>query len=558
MSGERKMVSKLVTIEEAVDRILEKINLKLVVVFIAMLCTVINTGAVTCATIYTGYIPYHDWECNSTKCFDLQTKAEDAEDTDKFFSYETMCENDLVAGSDFKWTSKMHTFSMDWHLYCGREAIFSLLNGAIGLGSLIGLLMSTGLYDRIGRKKGGIVGSVISVLSVAACSVAPNYQVLFFLRLMSGFGIFVNFTGTFCWIAEYAPTRLRMAMSVSVSLGWCAGLYATICLSYLISDWQNVFLGIAAVNIFSLLTYFLIPLPESPRFSLIQGKREEAKKTLKRLASISNSNVDVDSLDLMFEKRKEYNYFEQLKDLKKYPNMLKQTLQGLWVWFTVALIAYSSNYGWSKLGSDLYATYCFSALSEAIAYSTSVFVCGLLGRKKSIIFYLVMMILMNFLAMVDVQFSSAWSLELVAGLVGYVATSAALNMLWLFSAELAPTSHRGMIICLSSSAARLGSFIGPYTSLMYGVTDRKVPLALFAGFTMLACVAMWFLPDTTDRSIAETPKDVELMARGKREEKDEEEGDESDTKKEGMRRRKMEEMEGVVMENSSADSGVLL
>jgi len=48
------------------------------------------------------------------------------------------------------------------------------------------------------------------------------------------------------------------------------------------------------------------------------------------------------------------------------------------------------------------------------------------------------------------------------------------------------------------------------------------------------------------------------MARGKREEKDEEEGDESDTKKEGMRRRKMEEMEGVVMENSSADSGVLL
>ena len=82
-------------------------------------------------------------------------------------------------------------------------------------------------------------------------------------------------------------------------------------------------------------------------------------------------------------------------------------------------------------------------------------------------------------------------------------------MLYLYSGELAPTSHRGMIMCLCSSCARVGSFIGPYVSLLYGVTDKRVPLVLFAGLSVCALVAVYFLPDTTGKSIPEVPKDLE-------------------------------------------------
>ena len=73
-----------------------------------------------------------------------------------------------------------------------------------------------------------------------------------------------------------------------------------------------------------------------------------------------------------------------------------------------------------------------------------------------------------------------------------------------------------MILCLSSSCARVGSFVGPYVNLLYGVADRRVSLALFAGLSIVASVVVWFLLDTTGRSVPETPGDVEILARRKR------------------------------------------
>ena len=69
---------------------------------------------------------------------------------------------------------------------------------------------------------------------------------------------------------------------------------------------------------------------------------------------------------------------------------------------------------------------------------------------------------------------------------------------------------------LSSSCARVGSFLGIYTSLLYDITDRRVPLALFAGLTMVYVTAVFFLSDTTGKRIPETPYDVEVMAGNKK------------------------------------------
>ena len=115
---------------------------------------------------------------------------------------------------------------------------------------------------------------------------------------------------------------------------------------------------------------------------------------------------------------------------------------------------------------------------------------------------------MNFIAMLNVDITDTWTIEQIASLLGSVATSGTFSMVYLYTGELAPTSHRGMIVCLSSSCARLGSIFGAYVSLLYGVTDRRVPLALFAGLSVCGCVAVLFLPDTTGKGIPETPKDV--------------------------------------------------
>ena len=117
--------------------------------------------------------------------------------------------------------------------------------------------------------------------------------------------------------------------------------------------------------------------------------------------------------------------------------------------------------------------------------------------------------------MPDVKINENWTLEYVACLLGNIAITAAFAQIYLYTSELAPTSHRGMIMSLSSSSARVGSFMGTYISLLYDITDRRVPLAVIAGASILCGAAIFFLSDTTGRRILETPQDVEEMAGNK-------------------------------------------
>ena len=502
-------------IDEAVDRAVDKITIKLGLTLLVISLVSINLATGINLTVYTGYIPYQHWRCVSRKCFDLKDSAESA---DKFISQETLCENDLVAGTDFDWTYKKQTFSTDWNIYCKDEAKLSLVSSFVFLGMFLGVLSSTAVFDRIGRKRGAMIGSFVNFAAVALSSAAPNYQLLLVLRIIYGFGLVMTYTGAYCWAVELVPQRLRNITSNIFAL--FAIKIGDLCLigsSYFLNKWQYVYLTVAGINALALLLLFLCPIPGSPRFSLIKGRKEEAMETLKVLAEMSNNKIALDKIDLVFEKR-DQSYLEQIKDFRSHPHMRRETLLGMSVWFTVALITISYQFGWSKIGAglELHSIYLIAAMGNSISYIVAVPLCRLLGRKKSLLFSLAWVIIMNGVASLDVKFSADWALEHVASIMGSMGASTAFVLAYLLSGELAPTSHRGMILCLSSSCARVGSFIGPYVNLLYGVADRRVPLALFAGLSLMACGVVWVLPDTTGRGVPETPGDVEILAKKER------------------------------------------
>jgi MFS family permease len=135
-----------------------------------------------------------------------------------------------------------------------------------------------------------------------------------------------------------------------------------------------------------------------------------------------------------------------------------------------------------------------------------------LGRKDTVLLFLIAATLFFFLAMPDVLITKGWTLEFGSCLLGSMAIASAYAVNYLYTSELAPTTHRGMVMSLSSSCARVGSFLGIYTNLLYDITDRRVVLALFAGLTMVYITAVFFLADTTGKRIPETPYDVEVLA----------------------------------------------
>ena len=100
-------------------------------------------------TVLNSQIPYNQWKCVSEKCLNLQDSTKSLE---KFYSEETICKKDLIAGFDFEWSYLRQTFSMDWGFYLKDEAKLSLVSSVPFMGMFLGLTFSTALLDKFGRK----------------------------------------------------------------------------------------------------------------------------------------------------------------------------------------------------------------------------------------------------------------------------------------------------------------------------------------------------------------------------------------------------------------------
>ena len=217
------------------------------------------------------------------------------------------------------------------------------------------------------------------------------------------------------------------------------------------------------------------------------------------------------TIQLTYEKRVQ-SFTEQIKDFSKYAKMRKETILCIVMWFLVATLFYGFSFSWTKITSDLYLGYLMAA--NAMILSVFIFtpVNMVIGRKKAMIVFMVCAVITDGVAMIDYQFAPRWDLNRVACLVGNVALCCCYGTIYLYTGELAPTSHRGMIMALCSSAARVGSSLGPYMTLLYKFADRRLPLAVFGAITVAASGAVWALSDTTGRRIPETPKDVEILS----------------------------------------------
>ncbi|KAL5260357.1 hypothetical protein ACHWQZ_G010473 [Mnemiopsis leidyi] len=504
-SSEKK---DILTIDEVVDRIYKGINFKLLLLFITATGTNTQTAAQVYMTIFAGFIPYTEWTCVSDKCFSLLAESNYSE---TFYSAKPMCSNQLVAGTDFNWTSQRTSFSVDWGIYCETESKLSVVSSFFFIGAFLGLVSSTAIFDRFGRKNGAIAGNIIAGIATVVATWAPSFEVMLAIRILQGIGMFMNLTGIYCWVVEFSPTHLRGSLSALVLIMWSLGYLVIVLIGYFVTSWKNIFLTTGVLNFALIIPLLFYPI--SPRFALVRGREDDAKKILKAFSRVCNNEeaLDMERVELSYT-TKVQNFADQFKDFIKYPTLRKQTLLCFLCWFTVAFLFYGFDFGWGKISSNLYTSYLFAALGKVFSFIITIPAGYLLGRKKSVQFFLVLGVISFLLAMPNLNISENWTLEFAACLVGSIVTSSAYAINYLYTSELAPTSHRGTVMSLSSSCARLGSFSGIYATLLYDVTDRKVPLALFAGMTMTYVVAVSFLADTTGKSIPETPHDVEILA----------------------------------------------
>ena len=253
---------------------------------------------------------------------------------------------------------------------------------------------------------------------------------------------------------------------------------------------------------------------ESPRYYLIKGDRESAKSSIEALAALTNTRFDLDSVkleDLNKTEDRKQSFWQQLVDLCSYPSLLFETLIQTFLWFVIGMCYYGMNFGWSSIVPNIYLGYALSGIGHFIGSLTIFPLIAHVGRRRAMMLMLVGLATFLLLAIPDLKLGkdTDWTLESVSSLIGVIFASGSASGIWLWSTELAPTSHRGFVVCVGSSAARIGSFLGPYVFLnLKPVTNKAVPFGGLVFLILLCLVGVVALVETGDKETALTGKDV--------------------------------------------------
>ena len=407
------------------------------------------------------------------------------------------------------------SFAVEFDLNCdigGTKELKTLLSSIFFAGALTGLIIGGFIFDHIGRKKSALIGCFISVVITLLGTFCHSYYFLLAIRFVQGVGIFLLTTSMYILTSELLPTKYRTYVN-----GWGQGLWAfgyliAAGVGYLVTNWNYMFLtGSIVLFVFNIQVFVCI---ESPRYYLIKGDEESAKISIKALAALTEAKLDVESMELVdLEKARErkQSIWQQLIDLFSCPSLLLETSIQMFLWFFIGLSYYGFNFGWGSIVPDRYLGYLLASVGELTAYVCVVPLIASIGRRRAMILMYVGAAIFYLLAIPEVRLGNdtGWTLESVCCLIGVTFISGNFSGLSLWTAELAPTSHRGFVFCVSSSAARIGSFLGPFVfNNLAPITHKAVPLGGLAFLALLNALGSFILVETGNKETALTGEDV--------------------------------------------------
>jgi sugar porter (SP) family MFS transporter len=157
------------------------------------------------------------------------------------------------------------------------------------IGTMVGSLLVGRPADWWGRRPMLALLAVLFVVSAVGCALAPNWYALLFFRWLGG--VAVGGASVVCpmYITEIAPARRRGLLVAVSQLNIVIGVLAAYFSNYVVarvigaddpSTWRWMFGVMTAPAVAFLLTALMIP--ESPRWLVKRGRREQAEAVLAR------------------------------------------------------------------------------------------------------------------------------------------------------------------------------------------------------------------------------------------------------------------------------------
>jgi sugar porter (SP) family MFS transporter len=431
-------------------------------------------------------------------------------------------------------------FGYDWVVIGGAKPFYekffhlnqpSLQGWAMScalIGCLIGALTSGKLGDRYGRRRLLMLAALMFTASSLGTAWANQFGVFVVWRIVGGFAIGLASSVSPMYIAEVAPAHLRgklvslnqLAIVIGILLAQLVNRgiarpvppYATF--DQILNSWDGQLgwrwmFGVTAIpSLLFLAATFLVP--ESPRWLVQRGLRENGRTILARIGGEAYANHVLSDMDKASSGGAEKTDLQTLLE----PKMMKILVLGIVLavlqqWCGINVIFNYAEEVFSAAGyqvSDILFNILVTGTVNLIFTFVALFCVDRFGRRVLMligagglaVIYTVLGLLYHF------KSHGLPMLFLVIAAIGCYAMSLA-PVTWVVISEIFPNKIRGTAMSLSITALWVASFILTYT---FPLLNRALGAAgtfwIYAGVCMGGFLYLRvFLPETKGKSLEE-------------------------------------------------------
>lgn len=193
-------------------------------------------------------------------------------------------------------------FQEHWDLSDSKvEQISSILV----VGELIGAVFGGWIANKFGRKRTLIMVAIGYVVFCVFSGIATSPDILLIARFFLGVTIGVSLVAVPVFVAESVAARIRGASLVAYQVSAVVGIILGFLLGAALADMNTatnwrIMLGIAAVPALIILP-FLLRLPETARWLMMSGRRDEALTSLELVDPFVDAEAELDDMAASIE-----------------------------------------------------------------------------------------------------------------------------------------------------------------------------------------------------------------------------------------------------------------
>lgn len=418
-------------------------------------------------------------------------------DNDEFFTSVTM-ENHWVCGDN-------------WKMYAAHTTYW--------VGSMTGYLISGFLADRIGRKQTILVLLAIGGSGNALSAVFSTFEGFAVLRFITGLGSYTVCSAVFVTAIEFTVSHRRSMITLIFAMSWSCLAAALPWYGYLVQSWRILLLTGAVIDLLLAgLLWFWVP--ESPRWLLSVGRKEEAISHLQRIARINGKKVSKSTLNKLLSLQTSSERLDvPASTMEKAPGFLKTTLLLVksprirrltiliyFTWFIISLCYNVMTLQLGRLDLNIYSTYTIAICFELPINAICIPLMDSIGRRWSnTAFLFISSVACSLMGILRPE-SEAWTL--VLAVASLMAVAGAYNVTCQLTPEVFPTVIRGRAVLLQKLIGEAGALAG---TQVFSLVERDtyMPVLVIGALSLSAAVVSFFLPETLEQALPQTIEDGE-------------------------------------------------